>query len=674
MTMTSATAMPAAQKFLSYSAILTLAANTMNGPGITTLPDVATDAGLLLYVILITGSVIMASFVCRRMVYAMWSSLLSSEKHRGTYQEIQQQQQEETASSLLLEGGNNNIAGGMKVSKSTLSITNDDNGDDSYHDDGYYDTTTTFLEQQQQQEELIHHRHSRSTETSDEVVQHHNIPNLSKSGSEEESLLLQLHNNNNINSSEYNNDDDEQNLPSSPSKTHIGYSQQQQQQPLLEKTSIVGQSLEAYGRKTSVYVAFTMVASALCLALAQMMLCAAILDGMLVSTMGQSCALGLPTTSSSMSTMSLSSWIHCTSHSSMKPYAGSGAPTSLISIGTIIAAVISVGMGTVDLDEMMDVQYSLFGCLIVSCIRFAYVLRHMSSELNNHDGGGVDVVVATDEGIVISNAEDLSWFVGPNPFSTIGPIMFNFAFVVTAPPLVAMAKKESIAYKALGMACVAMGVLYTLVGCVGAPVANAVRNGLVEGGDDTNLLSLILLSGKVGSGSTGRPSMIDLFCIGTFGLSTVASVPVYCLLAKDTLVNDAGVAPMPAFLLSNVLPWLLVALTYNAAFFEAFVNWSGLLILGYSNFSLPLPLLLDVKLKKVRSFLLRPSDQDSGITSAVFAFLTASITAVIAISITDSLSVASLSFGAVLMATMWPSEVISRYFLVIYCCCRDNSF
>ena len=120
-------------------------------------------------------------------------------------------------------------------------------------------------------------------------------------------------------------------------------------------------------------------------------------------------------------------------------------------------------------------------------------------------------------------------------------------------------------------------------------------------------------------------------------------------------MNDAGVAPMTAFLLSNVLPWLLVALTYNAAFFEAFVNWSGLLILGYSNFSLPLPLLLDVKLKKVRSFLLRPSDQDSGITSAVFAFLTASITAVIAISITSSLSVAGLSFGAVIMATMWSS-------------------
>jgi hypothetical protein len=352
----------------------------------------------------------------------------------------------------------------------------------------------------------------------------------------------------------------------------------------------------------------------------------------------------------------------------MKPYAGSGAPTSLISVGTVIAAVFSVGMGTVDLDEMMGVQYSLFACLIVSCVRFAYVLRKMSVGLNgmDMDDQGMDMAAAVNvvEGEGSDNVqveEALSWFVGPNPFSTVGPIMFNFAFVVTAPPLVAMAKKETIAYKALGMACVVMGVLYTMVGCVGAPVANAVRNGLIEGGDDTNLLSLILLSGNVEGGASGRPSMIDLFCIGTFGLSTVASVPVYCLLAKDTLVNDAGVAPMPAFLLSNVLPWILVALTYNAAFFEAFVNWSGLLILGYSNFSLPL--LLDVKLKKVRSLLMPKgslltslSEEEGNITSAVFSFLTASISAVIAMSITNSLAIAGLLFGVVMMASMWPGQ------------------
>ena len=57
---------------LSSTAILVLAANTMNGPGITTLPDVAANAGRTLYILLIACSAGMAAFVCRRMVYAMW--------------------------------------------------------------------------------------------------------------------------------------------------------------------------------------------------------------------------------------------------------------------------------------------------------------------------------------------------------------------------------------------------------------------------------------------------------------------------------------------------------------------------------------------------------------------------------------------------------------------------
>ncbi|KAL7451427.1 hypothetical protein ACHAWC_003260 [Mediolabrus comicus] len=186
----------------------------MNGPGITTLPDVATDAGLSLYVILITGSVIMASFVCRRMVYAMWSSLSCGGGGYSSVKDVEEQTVASEDTPLVQSNGSTN-SGDNNISSNNSNL----------------------------------------------------VP-----------------------------------------------------QPSLEKTSIVGQSLEAYGKNTSVYAALTMVASALCLALAQMMLCAAILDGMLVSTMGQSCALGLPVSPTS-------SWIHCTSHSSMKPYAGSGAPT-----------------------------------------------------------------------------------------------------------------------------------------------------------------------------------------------------------------------------------------------------------------------------------------------------------------------------------------------------------
>ena len=84
----------------------------------------------------------------------------------------------------------------------------------------------------------------------------------------------------------------------------------------------------------------------------------------------------------------------------------------------------------------------------------------------------------------------------------------------------------------------------------------------------------------------------------------------------------------------------------NAAFFEAFVNCSGLIVLGYANFSLPLS--LDLKLIKVRSVIskrIQLEDERTNITTkGVFILVTASITLVIVTSITDSLTLAVVSF------------------------------
>lgn len=558
----------------------------MNGPGITTLPDVAADAGLTLYVILIALSVTMAAFVCRRMVYAMWASLDNSdeavsgdvEHHgEGNYQDYQ-------SNKTIEHTGNDG-------SVQNLS-TSDDKAASTVSEEGEMDEIIPVASSADKlTHRTDHHNHGAGATTDEEP--HSEVETLLSHKDHDENMAIIA------------NDHD-------------------RGRPVLERTSIVGQSREAYGKKASVYTAFTMVASALCLGLAQMMVCAAILDGLLVALTGKSCALGLPSEDND------SSFLYCTTHASMKPFAGSGAPTSLISIGWVIAASASVALGSVDLDEIISVQYFLFGCLVVSACRFSIVLKGMADGLDAN--GGVEVDAEVDN----TSSNTVSWLVGPNPFQTVGPIMFNFAFIVTSPPSVAMARAETIAAKALGMSCIVMGTLYTIVGLSGASVSNAVRSGMIKGGDDSNLLSLILLSG----GESGGPSMLDLCFIGLFGFSTIASVPVYCLLAKDTLINDAGVAPLPSFLLSNVLPWILVALTYNAAFFEAFVNWSGLLILGYANFSVPL--LLDLKLKKVRASRAlgqinkRIHGDDGNVTSItrwVLLIVTASITVVIAISI-----------------------------------------
>ena len=181
------------QKHLSYSAILVLAANTMNGPGITTLPDVAVDAGLLLYIILIVLSVRMASFVCMRMVFAMWSSLDSPEKGYERVESV-----ENSVKSSF--GGEED-----EIPDATIQLTDMHPNQQLEHRDHKHDPQSKLEWDEIEREEM-----------------------------EGESLL------------EYNQSTDVPHL-----------------QPVLERTSIVGQSLEGYGSSTSTWVALVMVASAL---------------------------------------------------------------------------------------------------------------------------------------------------------------------------------------------------------------------------------------------------------------------------------------------------------------------------------------------------------------------------------------------------------------------------
>jgi len=251
------------------------------------------------------------------------------------------------------------------------------------------------------------------------------------------------------------------------------------------------------------------------------MLCAAILDGMFVALGGKSCALGWPSSyHDDDGGESSSSWIYCTTQSSMQPFSNesvtAGAdddatnyyPVSLLSMGWVLAASASVAMGMVDLSEMMHVQYFLFGCLVVSAVRFSVVVRRMLSD--DVIGSNANNFNSTSDGLGGGGGDGVNWWIGPNPFQTVGPIMFNFAFVVTSPPSAVRARTEDSAYMALGMACALMGSLYMMVGLSGADVSNAVTNGIIPG-NSSNLLSLILMNGN---NEDGGPSVFDLCMIG----------------------------------------------------------------------------------------------------------------------------------------------------------------
>ena len=177
----------------------------MNGPGITTLPDVAVDAGLTLYIVLIAISVRMASFVCTRMVFAMWSSLKGHAYYLGK------------------EGYDrcSSVDDGVK----SLVEEEERAGDDF---PGAASIQLAALHPNQQLE------HRTSVESNHDPQSKNFTEQDVESENETESLLDHGHKIDEI---------------------HV--------QPILEHSSIVGQTLEGYGRSMSTAAALTMVASAL---------------------------------------------------------------------------------------------------------------------------------------------------------------------------------------------------------------------------------------------------------------------------------------------------------------------------------------------------------------------------------------------------------------------------
>ena len=390
------------------------------------------------------------------------------------------------------------------------------------------------------------------------------------------------------------------------------FSQKLYQNPLtlhLKEADLVALSDQLFQKKKEASIA--MVCCALSLALAQMMLCAAIADSMFVAAFGRSCGLGMTRE------------MHCTEDMSMKPFQALELAPSLLSYGLVTSASITILLSAVDLESMLTAQYVLFGCLILASCRFCNTLKNMG--------------MTTEEDTVKPKPD---FFVGRRPFDAIGPILFNFAFVVTAPPLVVGAGNAISATRALVAACVIMGMLYIGIGWIGASAATNTQQGF-----DDNLLSLVL------RGTSDALNPLDILAVSLFGLSQLAAIPVYCELARETLVEHVSIPRTRAFVLSVVFPWVICALTYNSSLFEAFVEWSSLLLLGFANFSLPL--ILDHKHQTQETVLHHPAP-GTGLGAVIwsFALITASITAVIIQRITNSYGMAEGAFMVTVLAIL----------------------
>jgi hypothetical protein len=344
---------------------------------------------------------------------------------------------------------------------------------------------------------------------------------------------------------------------------------------------------------------------------------------MIVASFGSACGVSpIPSNGQIM---------HCTSNLSMKPFtpleqsavevtAGVSPPMFLVTGGLVVASSITISLAAVDQSSMITAQYVLFGCLLLACLRFCYTLSSAAHE---------------------SDCEEYApeFVLGHKPFEAVGSILFNFAFVVTAPSLAGDAHSMNDAIRALVTAIVVMGLLYSVIGWIGAPAAAC-----AEG--DTNLLSLVL---------RGRGQW-DILSVVVFGLSQLAAIPVYCELARETMDSHIKiVSPRDSFWLCHAAPWVICAVTYNSELFETFVEWSSLLLLGFANFSLPL--LLDLKLKDHHGIIVNQQQRTVGqgpdVVLWMYAFVSAGITSVIIQRMTESLMLAEIGFMSTVLTILY---------------------
>lgn len=163
------------------------------------------------------------------------------------------------------------------------------------------------------------------------------------------------------------------------------------------------------------------------------------------------------------------------------------------------------------------------------------------------------------------SARAVAWL-GPDPLKAAPAVCFNFACVLAVPPLALRGRSDPAARGAsAGIGFMALVyVVMALLGARGAPTAPSA---------DALL-------------ATGHPG--DVLAVLFLFVSQLAAIPTY-LAGADGLVK-AHLAPRAAASLASITAWGLAVAAHESELFAALVDWTSLLLLGFTNFSLPLVL------------------------------------------------------------------------------------
>jgi len=227
-----------------------------------------------------------------------------------------------------------------------------------------------------------------------------------------------------------------------------------------------------------------------------------------------------------------------------------------VSAGFAFDCCICVVLGCMDFSDNIAPQYVFF---TLFCLALSGFIMHFI----NPD---YDPMVFEEERLPM---------IGPDLSGVLGVVIFNYAYIVAVPSLYADCKPSSNFKAAMWGGVGFMWLMYTVYGVMGSTAFREV--------DGNFLLSVLRAE-------------VPLFSkAAVFGLSFALqpSIPNYVILLSRCL-REAGIPG--SVIWANLAPWALAMFCYMQTWFAAIVNWSGLLVLGFMNYSIPLACVLLVYL------------------------------------------------------------------------------
>jgi len=223
-----------------------------------------------------------------------------------------------------------------------------------------------------------------------------------------------------------------------------------------------------------------------------------------------------------------------------------------VSAGFLLDAIICIILGFLPLSGNIVPQYIFFSLFICALCGFIWHFINPAC----------DPMILSDERLPL---------IGNDLSGVLGVVIFNYAYIVAVPSLRAdSAPKANFEAAMWGGVCF-MWLMYTVYGLMGSLAFAKV---------DSNFLSSIL---------RGSVPFISKSAVFALSFALQPSIPVYVILLARNL-EEAGVPG--AVIWANLTPWSLAACCYMQKWFAEIVNWSGLLVLGFINYSIPLALVI----------------------------------------------------------------------------------